>query len=121
MTTVLVTGGCGFIGSHACVCLLEQNYNIVVLDSNINSSPNSLIGVKNISTSDSIKIYGKSDLNLNGNFSMKNYLKDHRVFMMTVVAALTLGGNWKIYDADCFKTSFPSFLKLIRKVGGKYH
>ncbi len=80
-----------------------------------------LIGVKNISTSDSIKIYGKSDLNLNGNFSMKNYLKDHRVFMMTVVAALTLGGNWKIYDADCFKTSFPSFLKLIRKVGGKYH
>ena len=46
MTTVLVTGGCGFIGSHACVCLLEQNYNIVVLDSNINSSPNSLIGLK---------------------------------------------------------------------------
>ena len=48
MKTVLVTGGTGFIGSHACISLLEQNYNIVVLDSNINSSPNSLLGVKNI-------------------------------------------------------------------------
>ncbi len=48
MKTVLVTGGAGFIGSHACICLLEQNYNIVVLDSNVNSTPNSLIGVKNI-------------------------------------------------------------------------
>ena len=48
MKTVLVTGGTGFIGSHACISLLEQNYNIVVLDSNINSSPDSLIGVKNI-------------------------------------------------------------------------
>lgn len=48
MKTILVTGGSGFIGSHACVCLLEQNYNIVVLDSNINSSLNSIIGVRNI-------------------------------------------------------------------------
>ena len=43
MKTVLVTGGTGFIGSHACISLLEQNYNIVVLDSNINSSPDSLM------------------------------------------------------------------------------
>ena len=35
--------------------------------------------------------------------------------MMTTVAALTLGGNWKIYDPDSTKTSFPSFLKLMKK------
>lgn len=30
--TILVTGGAGFIGSHTCVELLEQNYNVVILD-----------------------------------------------------------------------------------------
>ena len=38
MKTILVTGGCGFIGSHTCLCLLKNNYRVVVVDSNINSS-----------------------------------------------------------------------------------
>ncbi len=38
MKSILVTGGCGFIGSHTCLTLLEANYNLVVIDSNINSS-----------------------------------------------------------------------------------
>lgn len=40
--TVLVTGGCGYIGSHTIVCLLEQNYNVVVVDNLTNSSKVSL-------------------------------------------------------------------------------
>ena len=40
--------------------------------------------------------------------------------MMSTIAALTLGGNWKIFDPKSAETSFPSFLKLIKKVGGKY-
>ena len=40
--TILVTGGCGFIGSHTIVCLLESNYNVVVVDNLVNSSPVSL-------------------------------------------------------------------------------
>ena len=36
--TVLVTGGCGFIGSHTVVCLLEQGYEVVVVDDLSNSS-----------------------------------------------------------------------------------
>lgn len=40
--TVLVTGGCGYIGSHTIVCLLEQNYNVVVIDNLLNSSEISL-------------------------------------------------------------------------------
>ena len=38
MKTILVTGGTGYIGSHACLALLEKNYRIIILDSNINSS-----------------------------------------------------------------------------------
>ena len=40
--SVLVTGGAGFIGSHTCVFLLNNNYQIYVLDSFVNSSPISL-------------------------------------------------------------------------------
>ena len=31
-TCVLVTGGCGFIGSHTVVCLLQRGYEVVVVD-----------------------------------------------------------------------------------------
>ena len=40
--TILVTGGCGYIGSHTLVCLLRQGYNVVVVDNLVNSSPVSL-------------------------------------------------------------------------------
>ena len=35
---ILVTGGCGFIGSHTVVCLLERGYEVVVVDDLSNSS-----------------------------------------------------------------------------------
>ena len=71
------------------------------------------MGVKNIVTNDSIKIYGNPQLKINKNIVIKNYLKDHRVFMTSIVAALSFGGNWKVHDKDSIKTSFPNFLKII--------
>jgi len=41
-STILVTGGCGFIGSHTITLLLENNYNVVVVDNLSNSSKTSL-------------------------------------------------------------------------------
>ena len=38
MKKILITGGCGYIGSHTCHILLEAGYELVVVDSNINSS-----------------------------------------------------------------------------------
>ena len=38
-TTVLVTGGAGFIGSHTVVELLQRGYNVVVLDDLSNAFP----------------------------------------------------------------------------------
>ena len=77
------------------------------------------IGIKVKRNNDDIKIYGNSKLELNGEFIMNNFKKDHRVFMMTCIAALTLGGRWKIYDKDSINSSFPNFLKLIKKLGAK--
>ena len=39
MTYVLVTGGAGYIGSHACVALIESGHEVVVLDNFCNSHP----------------------------------------------------------------------------------
>ena len=33
---ILVTGGAGFIGSHTCVELLENGYEVVIVDNFIN-------------------------------------------------------------------------------------
>jgi len=71
------------------------------------------IGIKTITTNDSIKIFGNPNLKLNKKIIIKDFLKDHRVFMTSVIAALTFGGNWLIHDKDSIKTSFPSFLKII--------
>ena len=73
------------------------------------------LGVKTITTNDSIKIYGNPNLNLNSDkkIIIKNYLKDHRVFMTSLVAALSFGGKWNIHDKDSINTSFPNFLKIV--------
>jgi len=42
MNRILVTGGAGFIGSHICLLLLEKGFEVVVIDSFVNSSRNSL-------------------------------------------------------------------------------
>ena len=77
------------------------------------------IGIKVLRKNDDIKIYGNPSLNLSGNYKIKNFCKDHRVFMMSCIAALTLGGRWKIYDKNSVNTSFPDFFKILRKLGAK--
>ena len=72
-----------------------------------------MMGVKNIVTNNSIKIYGNPELEIKKKIIIKNYLKDHRIFMTSVIAALSFGGEWTIHDKDSIKTSFPSFLKII--------
>ena len=73
------------------------------------------MGVKTITTKDSIKIFGNPNLKINNKIIIKNYLKDHRVFMASVIAALSFGGKWIIHDKHSIKTSFPNFLKIINK------
>ena len=75
-----------------------------------------LMGVKTKLTNNSIKIFGNPNIKIKKKIIIKNYLKDHRVFMTSVIAALSFGGHWEIHDKDSIKTSFPSFLKLINKL-----
>ena len=75
-----------------------------------------LMGVKTLVNQSSIKIFGNPNLKINKKIVIKNYLKDHRVFMTSVIAALAFGGKWIIHDKDSIKTSFPNFLKTINRL-----
>ena len=78
-----------------------------------------MMGIKTELTKDSIKIHGQPNLEITKKIIIKDYLKDHRVFMMSTIAALTCGGQWKIYDKNSINTSFPSFLKIIKKIDSR--
>ena len=74
------------------------------------------LGVKNIITKSSIKIYGNPNLSISHKITIKNFFKDHRVFMTSVIAALSFGGDWTIHDKDSINTSFPNFMNVINEL-----
>jgi 3-phosphoshikimate 1-carboxyvinyltransferase len=75
------------------------------------------IGIKIVEKNESLKIYGNPDLKLEKKYNIKNFMKDHRIFMMSCVAALTLGGKFRINDKNSIKTSFPNFILTLKKLG----
>lgn len=83
MTSILVTGGAGYIGSHTCLLLLERNYNLYVIDSFVNSSDESLKRI--------IKIIGfqnKSNIHI-----IKGDLRDKSVIDSTFKKAFDNGDS----------------------------
>ncbi|MFG6179135.1 UDP-glucose 4-epimerase GalE [Halomonas sp. THAF12] len=56
--TVLVTGGAGYVGSHAVVALLERGYSVVVVDNLTNSSREALRRAEKIAGSSPVFIQG---------------------------------------------------------------
>ena len=60
MSKIMVTGGCGYIGSHTIVDLVENGYDVISVDNNSRSTPGILAGVEKI-TGKKIKNY-KVDL-----------------------------------------------------------
>ncbi len=78
-----------------------------------------IMGIKVERKNNNIKIFGNPKLEITKNIYIEKYSKDHRVFMMACVAALSFGGNWKIADKDSINTSFPFFLDILKSLGAK--
>lgn len=56
MSTILLAGGAGYIGSHTAVELLTEGYDVVVADNYVNSCVESIHRVEKI-TGKTVKIY----------------------------------------------------------------
>ena len=48
MKNILVTGGTGFIGSHTCVKLIENDYNVIIMDNLSNSKAETVDKIEQI-------------------------------------------------------------------------
>ena len=69
MPTILVTGGCGYIGSHTVVDLVENGYDVISVDNNSRSNPRILDGIEAI-TGKRIKNYKVDLCNFDDTFAI---------------------------------------------------
>ena len=69
MAKILVTGGCGYIGSHTLVDLIENGYDVISVDNNSRSNPNILQGVEKI-TGKKVKSYKVDLCNFDDTFAI---------------------------------------------------
>lgn len=69
MAKILVTGGCGYIGSHTIVDLIENGYDVICVDNNSRSNPNVLEGVQKI-TGKAVKNYKVDLCNFDDTFAI---------------------------------------------------
>ena len=69
MGKILVTGGCGYIGSHTIVDLIENGYDVISVDNNSRSNPGILEGVEKI-TGKRIKNYKVDLCNFDDTFAI---------------------------------------------------
>ena len=69
MKKILVTGGCGYIGSHTIVDLMENGYDVISVDNNSRSIHSLLEGVEKI-TGKKIKNYKVDLCNFDDTFAI---------------------------------------------------
>ena len=69
MAKILVTGGCGYIGSHTLVDLIENGYDVICVDNNSRSSATVLEGVQKI-TGKAVKNYKVDLCNFDDTFAI---------------------------------------------------
>ena len=78
------------------------------------------IGIKSLSNKNEITIYGNSKIiNLKKNIKVPN-LGDHRICMSAAILGLITGVRTNINNFETVRTSSPSFLYIIKSLGGKY-
>lgn len=87
--SILVTGGAGYIGSHTCVELLKEGYDVVVLDNLCNSSKKSLDRVFEI-TGKKVKFYEEDLLNKDG---VRKVFENEKIDAVIHFAALKAVGE----------------------------
>lgn len=69
MSKILVTGGCGYIGSHTIVDLIENGYEVISVDNNSRSNANVLKGIEQI-TGKKVKNYKVDLCNFDDTFAI---------------------------------------------------
>ena len=118
MATILVTGGCGYIGSHTTLELLNKGYDVVVVDNFSNSSYESLKRVQWL-TGKEVTFY---EADIRNSEQMENIFKAHKFDAVIHFAAFKAVGEsvrlpLKYYDNNISGT--VELLRIMDKYGVK--
>ncbi|ELP87457.1 UDP-glucose 4-epimerase, putative [Entamoeba invadens IP1] len=110
--TALVTGGTGFIGSHTVVELLEQNYDIVIIDNLSNSSEKVIDHILQITKVDKSRItfynYDLLDISL-----IDEVLDKHNIDFVIHFAALKAVGESVTHPVMYYRNNLNGLMNLL--------
>jgi UDP-glucose 4-epimerase len=107
---VLVTGGAGYIGSHTCIELLNNGYEIIVMDNYCNSSPDALRVVEKL-TNKTFPIYECDMLDYDG-FEM--IFKENKIDAVIHFAGLKAVGESVSKPLEYYHNNLTGTLNLLR-------
>jgi UDP-glucose 4-epimerase len=107
---ILVTGGAGYIGSHTVLLLLENNFDVIVLDNLSNSSKESLIRVEKI-TKKSIDFIQGDLRNIN---ILKKLFNENEVHAVIHFAGLKAVSESIIRPLEYYDNNFVGSLNLLK-------
>jgi len=106
---ILVTGGCGYIGSHTCVELLNENYEVVIIDNLSNSKEDVIDKIEKISNK-KVKFY-KGDLR--DEALLKNIFKENNIDAVIHFAGLKAVGESVSYPLKYYENNIGSTISLL--------
>ena len=115
---ILVTGGTGYIGSHACVQLIENGYEIVVIDNLSNSSPKVINRIEQL-TEEKLEFYQVDILDKDG---LRKVFQKHKISSVIHFAGLKAVGEsvekpWAYYQNNVSGTLV--LLDVMKEFGTK--
>jgi UDP-glucose 4-epimerase len=121
MSTILLTGGCGFIGSHIAIELLNKNTKTVIVDDFSNSDPLVLQKIKSIVGDDTFKNLYFYDINITTDIDkLDDVFIDHKINAVIHLAGFkavneSIKDPIKYYDNNLISTI--NLVKVMKKYG----
>ncbi len=113
MKKILVTGGCGYIGSHTIVDLVENGFDVISVDNNSRSTPRILEGVERI-TGKKIKNYKVDLCNFDDTFAI--FQENEDIIGIIHFAAYKAVGESVEQPLMYFENNLTSLINLLKCV-----
>ena len=106
---ILVTGGAGYIGSHTCVELLNNNYELVILDNFSNSNKDVLENIKKITNKDFVFYEG----DMIDNSLLQTIFEENKIDAVIDFAAFKAVGESVAKPVAYYKNNVSTILNLL--------
>lgn len=117
MQTILVTGGCGYIGAHTIVDLIENGFNVISVDNLSRASDQSIVGIEKI-TGKKIKNY---KVDLTDKVATENiFIENPGITGIIHFAAFKAVGESVELPLDYYENNLFSLVHLLQ-MSVKYH